>query len=127
MQYANFVPGEWRPDQDKGYLTGVYNFAKSIGAAVGGPDLMPSRPGQMKSSYPLLRDAAGIVPTGLAVQDDNLAEINPKTGKQVTAAELLEFAQNDLKLDYIFWGNQEPYYSSEVIPMLRSLGKATSH
>lgn len=121
MQYANFVPGEWRPDQDKGYLTGVYDFAKSIGAAVGGPDLMPSRPGQMKSSYPLLRDAAGIVRTGLAVQDDNLAEINPETGKRVTPAELIEFAQDYLKLDYIFWGTQEPYYSKEVIPALRML------
>jgi len=127
MQYANFVPGEWRPDEDKGYLREVYNFAKSIGAAVGGPDLMPSRPGQMGSSYPLLRDAAGIVPTGLAVQDDNLAEINPRTGKRVTAAELLEFAQTYLKLDYIFWGNQEPYYSSDIIPTLRSQAKAASH
>jgi hypothetical protein len=127
MQYANFVPGEWRPDEDKGYLTEVYNFAKSIGVGVGGPDLMPSRPGQMGSSYPLLRDAAGIVPTGLAVQDDNLAEINPKTGKRVTAAELLEFAQTYLKLDYIFWGNQEPYYSSDIIPTLRSQAKAASH
>jgi hypothetical protein len=127
MQYANFVPGEWRPDEDKGYLTEVYNFAKSIGAAVGGPDLMPSRPGQMKSSYPLIRDAAGIIPTGLAVQDDNLAEKDPKTGKLVTACDLISFATNDLKLDYIFWGTQEPYYSSDVIPTLRSLGTAASH
>ena len=88
---------------------------------------MPSRPGQIKSSYPLLRDAAGIVPTGLAVQDDNLAEINPKTGKKVTPLELLQFAREDLKLDYIFWGNQEPYYSKEVIPALRSREMAARH
>jgi len=124
MQYANFVPGEWRPDADKGYLSGVYDFAKSIGAAVGGPDLMPSRPGQMKSSYPLIRDAAGVVPTGLAVQDDNLAEQDPKTGKPVTACDLIRFAKEDLKLDYIFWRTQEPYYSKDVIPTLRSLGTA---
>ena len=95
MQYANFVPGEWRPDEDKGYLTEVYDYAKSIGAAVGGPDLMPSRPGQMKSSYPLIRDAAGVIRTGLAVQDDNLAEVNPKTGKPVTAS-TCKLATNDL-------------------------------
>jgi hypothetical protein len=121
MQYANFIPGEWRPYRDKGYLTGIYDSAKVYRVGVGGPDLMPSRPGQMKSSYPLIRDAAGIVPTGLAVQDGNLEEINPATKKPVTAAELIEFARSYLKLDYIFWGTQEPYYSRDVIPTLRRI------
>jgi hypothetical protein len=119
MQYANFMPGEWRPYEDKGYLSGIYDSAKVYRVAVGGPDLMPSRPGQMKSSYPLIRDAAGIVPTGVAVQDGNLEEINPATGKKVTAAELIAFAKDYLKLDYIFWGTQEPFYSTDVIPTLR--------
>ena len=55
------------------------------------------------------------------------AEINPKTGKKVTPLELLQFARDDLKLDYIFWGNQEPYYSKEVIPALRSREMAARH
>ena len=80
----------------------------------------------MKSSYPLIRDAAGIVPTGLAVQDDNLAEKDSKTGKPVTACDLIRFAKDDLKLDYIFWGTQEPYYSKDVIPTIRSQGTAAS-
>jgi len=126
MQYANFIPGEWRPFKDKGYLSEVYDFAKANRVAVGGPDLMPSREGQMKSSYPLIRDAVGVVPTGLAVQDDNLAEKDPKTGKPVTACDLIRFATDDLKLDYIFWGTQEPYYSNDVIPTLRSLGTAAT-
>ncbi len=126
MQYANFVPGEWRPFKDKGYLQEVYDTAKALKVGVGGPDLMPSRPGQMKSSYPLIRDAAGIVPTGLAVQDDNLAETDPKTGKPVTACDLIQFASDYLKLDYIFWGNQEPYYSRDVIPTLRLRSQATA-
>ena len=121
MQYANFMPGEWRPTDDKGLMTAVYAAAREAKVAVGGPDLLPSRPGQMKGAYPLIREAAGIVPTGLAVQDGNLAEKNPKTGKRITAAELLEFASSDLKLDYIFWGREEPYYSSDVIPILRAV------
>ena len=121
MQYANFMPGEWRPTSDKGYLSAVYAAARELKVAVGGPDVMPSRPGQMNGPYPLIRESAGIVPTGLAVQDGNLAEINPKTGKKVTAAELLEFAVEDLKLDYIFWGREEPYYSSEIMPVLRGI------
>ena len=118
MQYANFVPGEWRPTEDKGYLRGVYTAARDAGVAVGGPDLMPHRPGQMKSSYPLIHEFAGSIPAGIAVQDGNLAEINPETGKPVTVEELLDFATNYLKVEYIFWGMEEPYYSRDVLPLL---------
>jgi hypothetical protein len=121
MQYANFMPGEWRPAEDKGYLAAVYRAAKESKVGVGGPDLLPHRRGQLKSSYPLIRDAAGLVPTGIAVQDGNLEEVNPETGKRVTAAELLAFANEYLKVDYIFWCTQEPYYSREVIPLLKRL------
>jgi hypothetical protein len=121
MQYANFVPGEWRPDEDKGYLRGVYEAARAAGVAVGGPDLMPYRPGQVGSSYPLIHEYAGSIPTGIAVQDGNLAEINPETGKRVTVDELLNFATSYLRVDYIFWGMEEPYYSRDVLPALSRL------
>jgi hypothetical protein len=120
MQYANFMPGEWRPIEDKGYLRSVYDAARTARVGVGGPDLLPFRTGQVKGSYPLIREASGIVPTGIAVQDGNLEEINPKTGKPVTVAELLEFATQFLRVDYIFWGTQEPYYSRDVIPAIAS-------
>jgi hypothetical protein len=121
MQYANFMPGEWRPSEDKGYLRAVYEAAKESNVGVGGPDLLPHRRGQLKSSYPLIRDAAGIVHTGIAVQDGNYEDVNPETGKRVTVAELLAFATDYLKVDYIFWCTQEPYYSQEVIPLLKRL------
>jgi hypothetical protein len=119
MQYANFMPGEWRPTNDKGYLRAVYQAAKESKVGVGGPDLLPYRPGQLKSSYPLIREAAGIVPIGIAVQDGNYEDLNPKTGKRVTIAELIHFATEYLKVDYIFWCTQEPYYSEHLIPFLR--------
>lgn len=119
MQYGNFMPGEWRATDDKGYLRAVYSAAAESNVAMGGPDLMPHRPGQVKTSYPLIREVAGVVPTGLAVQDGNLAEVNPSTGKRVTVAELVRFATDNLRLDYLFWGTEEPYYSEEVIPFLR--------
>lgn len=121
MQYANFMPGEWRPSEDKGYLRAVYEAAKESKVGVGGPDLLPHRRGELKSSYPLIRDAAGVVPTGIAVQDGNYEDVDPETGKRVTAAELLAFATEYLKVDYIFWCTQEPYYSQEVIPLLKRL------
>ncbi|MEO5904553.1 MAG: DUF6438 domain-containing protein [Gemmatimonadaceae bacterium] len=100
------------------YLGRVYGAAKNANVGVGGPDLMPFRSGQLKSSYPLIRQAAGHVPSGIAVQDGNLEEINPNTRKRVTAKELLDFALNYLKVDYIFWGTQEPYFSSDVVPTI---------
>jgi hypothetical protein len=74
----------------------------------------------MGSSYPLIKDAAGRVPVGIAVQDGNFEDKHRATGKQITLAELLEFATSYLGADYIFWGTQEPYYSAQVVPYLRS-------
>ena len=45
---------------------------------------------------------------------------NPKTGEQVTISELIGFATDYLKVDYIFWCTQEPYYSDKVIPLLQA-------
>jgi hypothetical protein len=123
MQYANFIPGEWRPLEDKGYLSGIYYGAVAAGVGVGGPDLMPYRAGQVKSSYPLIREVSNRVPTGIAVQDGNMEEINPNTGKPVTVAELLDYAMNYLRVDYIFWGMEEPYYSRDILPALSRLKK----
>ena len=121
IEYANFMPGEWLPGDDKGYLRSVYRSARELGVGVGGPDILPYKPGQMKHSYPLIRSSAGAVPTGVAFQDGNYQHVNPKTGKRVTMVEVLDFAENYLKLDYIFWCTEEPYYSEDLIPFLQRL------
>ncbi len=118
MQYANFMPGEWLPDNDRGYLRSVYQRAKDLRVGVGGPDLLPFKPGQMNHCYPLLRNAAGSVPTGIAVQEGNYKHTNPKTSRSITIPELMGFATDQLKVDYIFWFIQEPFYSNELIPFL---------
>jgi hypothetical protein len=33
--------------------------------------------------------------------------------------ELFDYAFNQLRVDYIFWGMQEPYYSRDILPFLR--------
>jgi hypothetical protein len=119
--YANFMSGEWLPGNDRGYLRAVYAHADSIGAGVGGPDLLPYRRGQLNHSYPLIASRRPGVIAGLAVQDGNLSERNPETGKRVTAEELYRFATDRLHLDFIFWGTEEPYYSADVLPFLRNL------
>lgn len=119
LQYANFMPGEWRPTNDKGYLRAVYKAAQEAKVGVGGPDIFPYKPGQMRSSYELIRQVAGVVKVGLAVQDGNYEWVNPKTGKRVTIAEQIQFAREYLNADYIFWCTEEPYFSSDVVPYIQ--------
>jgi hypothetical protein len=118
MEYANFMPGEWRPTDDKGYLRSVYEAARRMNVGVGGPDLLPFRPGQLNGPYPLIRESAGIVPIGIAVQDGNYGDVDRKTGRRATIEELVQFATQNLQVDYIFWCTEEPYYSHELIPYL---------
>ena len=115
LQYANFMPGDSKTELEE-----VYRYAKEIKLAMGGPDIKVYRPFQMKNSYPLIRELYGIVPTGVAVQDGNYNVINPQTGKPVTLPEIQAFAHDYLKLTYIFWCTEEPWYSKEVLPMLAS-------
>lgn len=121
IQYANFMPGEWLPGNDHGYLRGIYQHADRIGVGVGGPDLLPYRRGQRHHSYPLIAARNPGTVAGVAVQWGNMEDRNPVTGERVTVDELYEFAKDHLRLDYIFWGTQEPYYSSEILPYLRDL------
>jgi hypothetical protein len=119
MEYANFMPGDWQ--NRKGYLGAVYKAAHEAKVGVGGPDLLPYKPGQMTNSYPLLRESAGVVPVGIAFQDGNQNHINPKTGKRVTIPEAIDFAKEYLRVDYIFWCTEEPYFSNELVPLMRKL------
>jgi hypothetical protein len=119
--YANFMPGEWLPGTDRGYLRAIYAHADRIGLGVGGPDLRPHRRGQLNHSYPLIAARGANVRAGVAVQDGNLDDINPATGAPVTVSELYQFAKDRLRLDYIFWGTQEPHYSEKVLPFLAAM------
>lgn len=120
IQYANFMPGEWLPWNDRGYLRAVYEHAERIGVGVGGPDLLPHRKGQQTHSHPLIAERGPGTIAGVAVQDGNFA-IDPASGERTTAEELLQFATERLRLDYMFWGTEEPYYSQQVLPLLRKL------
>ncbi len=127
MQYANFMPGEWLPDNDHLYLRSVYQWAAELKVGVGGPDLLPDKPGQMNHCYPLIRQSAGKVPTGIAVQDGNYQHKNPKSGQPVTISEMVKFAAEYLKVDYIFWCTQEPFYSENLIPFLHAQAQHTKY
>lgn len=120
--YANFMPGESLPSIDHGYLRSIYTLAGRLGAGVGGPDLLPFRAGQQANSLPLIASRAPGVVAGIAVQDGNLEDIDPRTGERVTVQTLYRYATETLHVDYIFWGAQEPYLSRDVLPFLRNPG-----
>lgn len=121
IQYANFMPGEGLPNNDKGYLRSIYKHGERIGVSLGGPDLLPHRLGQQNHSLKLLAERKSDVVAGLAVQYGNLSARNPTTGEKVTVAELYSYAKERLNLDFIFWGIEEPYYTKEILPFLRHL------
>ena len=121
--YANFMPGEWLPSNDRGYLRAIYAHADSIGVGVGGPDLLPHRRGQQNHSLPLIASRSADIPAGVAVQDGNLEERNPATNARVSVEELYRFARDKLRVNYIFWGTEEPYYTARILPYIRALGK----
>lgn len=119
VQYANFMPGEWLPEDDKNYLSSVYAAAAEIGIGIGGPDLLPYKPGQMKHAYHFIPRYAEKVPVGMAIQWNNYRHVNPHTGKEVTVKEIYRFGTEHLKANYLFWCTQEPYFSQGVVPYLK--------
>jgi len=121
IQYANFMPGEWLPRDDKSYLKSLYEFACKEKIGMGGPDIKIYQKYHMNHGYKFLREYTNSITSGVAVQEGNYEEINPKTGKRVTVREIYDFANEYLGLDYIFWCTQEPYYTDDLLPFLKTL------
>jgi hypothetical protein len=118
IQYANFMPGEWLPWDDKGYLASIYEHAKMIGAGAGGPDIIPYRKGQMNHAYHFATLYKSSIIIAFAVQEGNYAQTNANTGKKMTINDIYEFATRELGVRYIFWYPEEPYFTRDVVPFL---------
>ena len=120
MIYANFMPGEWLPWEDKGYLRSIYQYGEEIGVGLGAPDLMVTKKGQLNHPLALMHEGSYTVPIGIAVQDGNYTG---KTGATTDSTKNKEgnsrknivpllhaFAKDFLRVRYMFWVNQEPYF-----------------
>ena len=127
MIYANFIPGEWLPWTDKGYLRSIYQYGETIGVGLGGPDLMVTRKGQLNHALALMHEGSYTVPIGIAVQDGNYIgktgadldyrEENEKSKSRNNIVPLLHaFAKDFLRVSYMFWVNQDPYFREDVLP-----------
>ncbi|MEM7737526.1 MAG: hypothetical protein AAF267_17235 [Deinococcota bacterium] len=120
MQYANFMPGEWLPWEDQGYLSSIYAYGEEIGVGLGAPDLMVTRKGQLNHALAMMHETDLNVPLGIAVQDGNyIGQTNTTTvvnNRDNLVPLLHAFAENFLDVDYMFWVNQAPYFSQDVLP-----------
>ncbi|PKF73582.1 hypothetical protein CW752_14475 [Chryseobacterium sp. PMSZPI] len=124
MQYANFMPGESLPEDDKGYLRGLYKYGQQIGVGLGGPDLMVKRRPHLNNTIAVMHEGKYTVPLGIAVQDGNYTN-DTDNSKIVQDHEnivplLSAFADDFLKVNYMFWVNQEPYFIEDVLPCFSS-------
>lgn len=132
MIYANFIPGEWLPWEDKGYLQGIYEYGEEIGVGLGAPDLMVTRKGQLNNPLALMHEGIYTVPIGIAIQDGNYIgktgadlDYNENSDKDINSQQsivplLHGFAKDFLKVNYMFWVNQEPYFERDVISCFSS-------
>lgn len=122
MLYANFMPDEWLPWEDKGYLRGLYEFGNEIGVGLGAPDLMVTKRGQLNHALAMMHEGEFAVPLGIAVQDGNyIGETG--TARDIGAHKNLvpmlhAFAKDFLGVDYMFWVDQKPYFAGDVLPCL---------
>lgn len=126
MIYANFMPGEWLPGNDKGYLRSIYQYGEQIGVGLGGPDLMVKRKGQLNHTIAMMHESSYTVPLGIAIEDGNyIGETGDATEDKTQTHEnivplLYAFAKDFLKINYMFWANQEPYFKEDVLSCFRN-------
>jgi len=132
IQYANFMPGEWLPWEDLGYLKSIYEYGEEIGVGLGAPDLMVKRRGQLNHALAMMHEVEYTVPLGIAIQDGNYigmtgADYAVGEEPEPISKELAEkkinlvpslhaFAKDFLKVRYMFWVNEEPYFETHVLP-----------
>ena len=121
MIYANFMPGEWLPGNDKGYLRSIYQYGEQIGVGLGGPDLMVKKKGQLNHTIAMMHENQFTVPLGIAIEDGNyIGETGDATEDKTKIHEnivplLHAFARDFLKVNYMFWANQDPYFKQDVL------------
>lgn len=132
MQYANFMVGEWLPWEDHGYLKSIYEYGEEIGVGLGSPDLMVQRKAQLNHALAMMHEREYSVPLGIAIQDGNYLgktgadpdynelEGSPSNEHRNLVPLLHSFAKEFLKVSYMFWVNQEPYFAEDVLPCFTS-------
>ncbi len=81
---------------------------------------MVRRKGQLNHALAMMHEHDYSVPLAIAVQDGNYIGQTGTTEvvdeRQNIVPLLHAFARSFLKVDYMFWANQEPYFAEDVLP-----------
>jgi hypothetical protein len=106
VQYVNF----WNGPPNNTFMADSFAFYAKHGVGIGGPDDLPYKPYQEQNSYPYLWEYHDKVPiTVIAVQEPDLAYLNPNTSKPFTKQEFTAFAVNQLGAKIMFWALSSPW------------------
>jgi len=109
-------------------LKDLIDGLESIGAALGGPDILPDEPGLNVVNQPNMPDGvysyypklSGVIPLVPSIQPTNYVNTSHDgTGHAPTVQELLDFGKNNLKANYLFW-TRDPDYYLDVLQLLKS-------
>jgi hypothetical protein len=123
VQYVNFWPCE--SGSSRRYMSRFFDFAAANRIGVGGPDVVPWRPGQMLNSYAYIRVYQDKVPVvAMAVQEPTLEYLKPATAKPFTRQEFERFAITYLGVDDLFWSKDSPWLRDQKTT---ARGGATGH
>ncbi|WP_218023472.1 hypothetical protein [Nocardia altamirensis] len=108
VQYINFWPCDW--NNENGYMERSFAFAKDHGVGVGGPDLVPNNKAHMENGYRFFHQYRGqLRPVAVAVQEPDFDYTNPLTGKPYTKQDFVDFANDYLGANIIFWATSAPW------------------
>lgn len=108
VQYVNFWPCGWANENN--YLSDSFQFFADHGVGVGGPDNIPFKQTMENNAYPFMSKYRNKVPINVvAVQEPDLAAINPNTSKPFTKAEFTSFAEKQLGSKILFWALSSPW------------------
>jgi hypothetical protein len=96
---------------------------------------MVRRKGQLNHALAMMHENEFTAPLGIAIQDGNYIGQTgadfPAGSEQPKAADLVKanrknivpllhaFANDFLKVQYMFWVNQEPYFEEDVLPSFK--------
>jgi len=129
FQFTNY-PKEILP----WFIMGATDSLKSMGVGLGGPDVWLNDPGvnypgskyNLPGVYTYYPKLSGIVPLTPSVQSGDYkcsrADCNNSKGNFVpTVRQLLDFARDKLKANYLFWTRVTPTKYKEVINMIKNL------
>ncbi|RJQ80404.1 hypothetical protein D5S17_08040 [Pseudonocardiaceae bacterium YIM PH 21723] len=109
VQYINFWPCD---DQGGGTknLERSFAFAKEHGVGVGGPDLVPYNEAHMDNGYKFFnRDKGNFSLVAIAVQEPDFEYTSPKTGQKYSKQEFVDFANDYMGANIIFWALNSPW------------------